>query len=218
MSMGSEREMPRIGCTDVDERLHRRAEGLLSPAEVGELDAHLGQCESCRRRATGLAWVSGRLQEGRPLPAGFGDRVLRRVAAEAGATRPVRPRATPLARWSALPVAAALVLAAGLAARGWLRPPAEAPVESPRVRVELELAKGDARTVAVAGDFNGWEAEGSKMKRGADGVWRIRLELPPGRYQYVFVVDGEQWMADPRASTMVDSGYSGSNSVLDVSL
>jgi hypothetical protein len=56
------------------------------------------------------------------------------------------------------------------------------------------------------------------MKQGVDGIWRVRLSLHPGRYQYAFVVDGEKWMPDPRATTVVDSGFSGANSVLDVSL
>jgi 1,4-alpha-glucan branching enzyme len=91
-----------------------------------------------------------------------------------------------------------------------------APLEAPHVQVELKLAGEKARTVAVAGDFNGWDAV--VMKKGEDGVWKTRLSLPPGRYRYAFVVDSEKWVADPQAATVVDSGYGGADSVLDISL
>jgi 1,4-alpha-glucan branching enzyme len=34
------------------------------------------------------------------------------------------------------------------------------------------------------------------MKRGADGIWSVALELTPGSYQYKFVIDGE-WCCSP---------------------
>jgi hypothetical protein len=130
---------------------------------------------------------------------------------------PLVARAPRPAAWRVAGAAAALAVALFAAAR--LRPAVTSPsIEPPRVPVELELASADARSVSVAGDFNQWQVDAARMTRGADGVWRIRLELPPGRYQYVFVVDDNRWIADPRASTVVDSGFSGANSVLDLSL
>jgi hypothetical protein len=197
-------------------------DGLLSASEVLALDEHLSVCAECRGQADRLAWVESALRRPRRATPGFSDRVLRRVRAEGTSRAERRPAVARLGAWGLLPAAAAFIIVAGLAVRGFLNPPVtvvDRPVpQSPRVQVELELSKGDARSVAVAGDFNEWKAEGSRMTRGADGVWRIRLELPPGRYQYAFVIDGEQWMADPQASTVVDSGFSGTNSVLDVSL
>ena len=56
------------------------------------------------------------------------------------------------------------------------------------------------------------------MKKGEDGVFRVQLALPPGRYQYAFLVDEHVWVPDPRAATIVDSGYGGADSVLDLTL
>jgi len=216
--------MQRLACRDVTEPLHKRADGRLPAGEAAALDEHLRACTGCRARAEQLDWAATALQRRRDVPRGFADRVLHRVAEREGATRPVRPRPLTLGiAWLALPVAALILVAAGLALRGVPNAPpppstASRAVEPPRVQVELELAKASARTVSVAGDFNEWQADGSRLTKGRDGVWRIRLELPPGRYQYVFVIDGEQWIADPQASTVVDSGFSGTNSVLDVSL
>lgn len=36
-----------------------------------------------------------------------------------------------------------------------------------------------------------------RMQRGADGVWELRVALPPGRYEYVFLIDGRFWKLDP---------------------
>src|SRR3989442_1425470 len=71
--------------------------------------------------------------------------------------------------------------------------PAPAPVQ-PKVR--LEFAKPGAQSVAIAGSFNSWQPEQAKTT--GNGGWVKELTIAPGRYEYMFVVDG-QWMADPNA-------------------
>ena len=54
-----------------------------------------------------------------------------------------------------------------------------------------------ARRVYVAGEFNNWRLDASaSLDRDAQGVWRRKVPLPPGRYQYKYYVDG-QWVVDP---------------------
>ena len=48
----------------------------------------------------------------------------------------------------------------------------------------------------MAGDFNAWNTEATPMKKGRGGKWAVYLDLPPGRYEYKFVVDGE-WCCEP---------------------
>ncbi len=48
-----------------------------------------------------------------------------------------------------------------------------------------------------------------------DGKWIKRLVLPPGRYEYRFVVDG-QWLDDPAAKETVPNPLRGVNAVLVV--
>jgi hypothetical protein len=201
-------------CRQFAEPLHQKMDGRLPEVEAAALAQHLAECPACAERSERLQWMADALQQGRKSVApGFTDRVLRRVAEP----RPARPIAeAPRGFWGWAPMAAGLVLALGVSLAGWVRFSTPRAPESPRVQVELELSDVQAHTVAVAGDFNGWDA--SQMKQGDDGVWRVRLSLQPGRYQYAFVVDGKTWMPDPRASTVVDSGFSGANSVLDVSL
>jgi 1,4-alpha-glucan branching enzyme len=71
--------------------------------------------------------------------------------------------------------------------------------------------------VHVAGSFNDWDPSTSPMRR-QDGVWSTILVLPPGSYEYMFVVDGQKWLTDPLAVETRDDGFGGSNAVLEVEL
>jgi len=132
-----------------------------------------------------------------------------------------RPRRAP--RWLQVAAAASLLVAAGYWAGRTATPPAappglvglaEAPVE--QVVVRLVLVEPTARTVAIVGDFNGWDPMRSPLERLNQGVWTATLELPPGRYHYQFLVDGERWIADPLAQETTFDGFGAQNSVLDV--
>jgi 1,4-alpha-glucan branching enzyme len=72
-----------------------------------------------------------------------------------------------------------------------------------------------AKRVSVVGAFNGWDPQAHPL-RGPDreGVWTLSLLLPPGRYRYLFVVDGVRWVPDPSAAVSEADGFSGRNSVL----
>jgi len=35
------------------------------------------------------------------------------------------------------------------------------------------------------------------MERDEEGLWTLQLDLGPGRYEYLFLVDGRIWMLDP---------------------
>ena len=62
----------------------------------------------------------------------------------------------------------------------------------------------EARRVALAGDFNRWDALATPMCRESDGRWTASLELPPGYHRYVFLVDGKPKL-DPNASGTVQN-------------
>lgn len=68
--------------------------------------------------------------------------------------------------------------------------------------------------VVLAGSFNGWDEKAIEMKKRNDG-WYLKADLPPGRYEYKFIVDGE-WMHDPAAKENVVNEHSTLNSVLYV--
>jgi 1,4-alpha-glucan branching enzyme len=47
-------------------------------------------------------------------------------------------------------------------------------------------------------------------------VWSVTLPLTPGRYEYMFVVDGQRWVSDPAAIEQSDDGFGARNAVLEV--
>jgi 1,4-alpha-glucan branching enzyme len=84
----------------------------------------------------------------------------------------------------------------------------------PAQQVRLEFFHPLAREVNIAGSFNDWRPGATWMISLGNGRWAKELRLPPGRYEYCFVVDGH-WLPDPLA--LESSGSRGGhNSVLIV--
>jgi len=48
-----------------------------------------------------------------------------------------------------------------------------------------------------------------------DGRWMRELWLPPGQYEYLFVVDGE-WTFDPNTTDYMPNLFGGMNAVMEV--
>jgi anti-sigma factor RsiW len=82
--------------------------------------------------------------------------------------------------------------------------------------VRLVITQPGAKTVQVAGDFNGWNPARTSLEQISDGAWAVTIPLKPGRYAYMFVVDGKQWVADPFAAEQKDDGFGSRNAVLEV--
>lgn len=65
-------------------------------------------------------------------------------------------------------------------------------------KVQFVLVAPNARNVVVVGDFNDWNPAAAPL-RSASGVWSGEVDVPFGRHDYAFVVDGERWVRDPSA-------------------
>jgi len=71
----------------------------------------------------------------------------------------------------------------------------------------------NVKKVFLVGDFNGWDTQADPMnKRG--GQFSKSLKLPPGKYQYKYIVDGE-WHTDP-AVPVVTSNVGSINNVINI--
>jgi hypothetical protein len=82
--------------------------------------------------------------------------------------------------------------------------------------VPIRFDDPSASTVSVVGSFNGWSPSSTRMSRLEDGIWRVKIRLRPGRFEYKFAVDGKNWIPDPSNPAAVDDGFGGRNSVLVV--
>ena len=71
--------------------------------------------------------------------------------------------------------------------------------------VEFAFVQPGAGRVSLVGDFNGWSKEENPMSRGADGVWTTRRGLAPGIFQYLFLVDGTQYLTDPANPASIEN-------------
>lgn len=152
----------------------------------------------------------------RPAPPGFTGRVMARLPAGApardwrAAWRLLWPED---GRWMAPALAGACAaLALAVAAVLVLRP---APTDG--ITVHFALHAPGATTVELLGDFTGWEA-GRIRLRGPDGSghWTADIELPAGRHEYIFLVDGRQWITDPGADIRRPDGFGRENAVMDL--
>ena len=78
-------------------------------------------------------------------------------------------------------------------------------------RVQFVFVAPRASRVSVVGDFNDWDVAATPLTS-AGGVWSGQLDVPFGRHDYAFVVDGERWVRDPNApqapADEFGSGYS----------
>lgn len=84
------------------------------------------------------------------------------------------------------------------------------------VYVQFLLEAPSATSVAVAGDFSGWEPSFALDDADGDGVWSGRIPVSPGVHAYMFVVDETQWLTDPNAARYQDDGFGNRNAVLAV--
>jgi anti-sigma factor RsiW len=167
-----------MNCETYQELVAAHVDGVLSPAERQEAEAHLGTCAQCRRLFAEEQRFHAALAARRllvPVPAEVEQRLHRALGAARGPQRPVWPRVRDwfgASRWSArvaVGLAAAGLLLALLLPRLFL--PASGPDLLPQAmdyyqaategRLALEYATEDPHTLEVA--FNGSGQLGFRM-------------------------------------------------------
>ncbi|GAB4580074.1 MAG: hypothetical protein Fur0022_28130 [Anaerolineales bacterium] len=84
-------------------------------------------------------------------------------------------------------------------------------------KVTFECSPAEAKQVALLGDFNGWNAAETPMKRRKDGSFSVSVSLKPGaEYKFRYLVDGETWLNDAEADRYVPNTYGTQDSVVSV--
>ena len=199
-------------------RLQQFLDQELSAEERVEFIARLGRDAALRERAVELEQLllatAGIPPP--PVPSDFGARIMQAADVRQPQWRRAMqvmwaPRAV---HWNLAAVSAACValLAAGAIFYGSLM---DRPASSrSTVLVRLVIVQPGARTVQVAGDFNGWTP--APLVEISDGAWAVTLSMEPGRYEYMYVIDGTQWIADPFAAEQNEDGFGSRNAVLEV--
>jgi len=209
-----------LNCKDIEGLWIASEGGALMPRDVEALREHLRSCPACESLTQGLNALDLSLEalgdEGVDPPPFLRSRVMARLddvprrrswgwIGQVFTSRRVFAVST-----------ACLAFFAGLLARevhrvnDWMR-------TGRAQEVLLEFQSPGARTVSLAGDFNGWGTErGAVRSENRDGRWVFRVQLEPGRYEYAFIVDGKKWLPDPGAAGIIPDGFGGLNSLLYV--
>ena len=72
-------------------------------------------------------------------------------------------------------------------------------------------------SVNLVGDFNNWDNLSLPMiDKNRNGVYEIEVPLPPGRYTYKILLNGQTLVADHSAQVFMDDGNGGKKSVVIV--
>ena len=84
-------------------------------------------------------------------------------------------------------------------------------------RAKFSLYAPQAHSITLIGDFNGWGSEQKlSLSPQGKGIWTVEVPLPPGRYQYAFLIDGKDMATDPRAEQHVNDDFGRKNAVVTV--
>lgn len=178
--------------------------------------------EDLRQQASRWETLLTEIESIGPLgaPAGLENRIVRSLPEGRRAGRwsraanwALRPRVIRISPLAGLAAAAALAL---LIVRPWSGGEPLTPPPERTIFVQFMLEAPGASSVAVAGDFNGWSPALVLTDPDGDGTWTGRLPLEPGVHEYMFVIDGSQWITDPEAERYTDDGFGNRNAVLVV--
>jgi hypothetical protein len=183
---------------------------------LGAFEAHLASCQECGDRYRHLlalierdASARGAAATAAPTPdATFVERVMLALPKGNSAESGRRRRAL----FPAVAAAAILLVVGGLA----LSRAGPSAKGGETVSIHFTLDAPDASSVMLVGSFSGWSVDDRfKLRRVGAERWALSVRLKKDElYTYGFLIDGERWLADPRAAETVDDGFGGANSLL----
>jgi len=87
---------------------------------------------------------------------------------------------------------------------------------APGARVVQLVGSWDENSFLRGRDWTSDTTVGLMEDADRDGTWEIRVPLGPGRYEYLFRVDGRTWHLDPSNPQRVPDGAGGERSLLVV--
>ena len=81
----------------------------------------------------------------------------------------------------------------------------------------FQLDASEAQSVAVVGNFNGWDPTAHPLEK-KNSLWQVTILLQKGNtYFYNFIIDGDKWITDP-SQLLVSEDEFGKRSVLELNV
>ncbi len=84
-----------------------------------------------------------------------------------------------------------------------------------RRKVTFSLDAAEAGEVFLMGNFNDWNPKMHPMKADGNGIWNKTVIIPPGKYEYKFLIDGN-WIEDPKNDQTCPNCFGTLNSVFNL--
>ena len=228
------------GPQDIDPRLNAYLDGELSASEAAEFEGELRPGSVSRNQLETLLHLGAWFRTTRPrAPENLAHSVEEILERETAARKVIVLRQPSILRWAWAPAAAAAALALFLILPGRHSPTTSDTIQSastshtppPAIQTSRTAVTGDrepntvryrftvkadqVREICLAGDFNQWKVCEAPLSRVAEGVWTITIDLPRGRHEYMFVIDGK-WVTDPNAMGYSTDGFGNRNALLVV--
>lgn len=216
-----------MNCQKIKKLLNPYIEQALDADTAQQVEEHLKSCSACNKEYQSLKEIITSLNSlsPQPAPGTFTQNIMAKISQKeiqiqtSWMDRIKNKKRISIPRFSfrLVGAAAAATLIVFFAFTFVFNTPDTSPICSAEVQFSLKINDGKAHTVAIAGDFNGWNPQANILKDPeGDGIWTGTLKLEPGRYEYMFVLDGEKWLPDPNALRYVKDGFGNKNAILEI--
>jgi hypothetical protein len=214
-----------MNCQKIIKLLNPYIDKILNANIAQQVEEHLKSCPACREEYSKLKQVVSVVNtlSPKPAPENLTENIMAKISQKEiqiqSSWMDHLKKQIPIPRLSFRLVGAAAVTALVLffAFTFIFNTPDTYPICSAEVQFSLKINDNKAHTVAIAGDFNGWNPQTNLLEDPeGDGIWTGTLKLEPGRYEYMFVLDGEKWFPDPNALRYVKDGFGNKNAILEI--
>jgi anti-sigma-K factor RskA len=218
-------------CQNIREYIEDYLEGRLSAQESAEIETHLDSCPDCQKEFKQwqklfqeLSSLSLSSAEEQPS-SDFTAQVMQKIAQEDSLVREswwdkvhhllTLPRVS--LKWAAALGMALVTLFLGYNIY-FSSVTQYCPNNLAEITFSMRADASQVKSIAVVGDFNDWDPTRNLLAdENNDGIWTVTLKLEPGRYEYMFILDGQKWVPDPSAYRYVSDGFGNKNAVLEIS-
>jgi hypothetical protein len=214
-----------MNCQKIKKLLNPYIDQALDADTAQQVEEHLKSCSTCNKEYQSLKEIITSLNSlsPKPAPETFTQNIMAKISQKeiqiqtSWINRIKKQVSIPQPSFRLVGAAAAATLIVFFAFTFIFNTPDTSLICSAEVQFSLKINDSKAHTVAIAGDFNGWNPQANILEDPeGDGIWTGTLKLEPGRYEYMFVLDGEKWLPDPNALRYVKDGFGNKNAILEI--
>ena len=213
-------------CREIQNDIQDYLDEKLTPEKSAEIENHLNTCVECQQEYQSWKTLFQQLNSfpAEQLSPDFTSRVMQKISQEKPTPEKslwekvhrilTMPRVS--LKWAA---AFGMVLVALVMGYSVYFSPVQpiCPNNLAEITFTLQADASQVKSIAVVGDFNDWDPHLNPLTDdNGDGVWSATLKLEPGRYEYMFILNGDKWVPDPQALRYVRDGFGNKNAVIEI--